>query len=93
MAGKNKKTLHAGRNSFGAPQRGQLSSTHSFAGGSHQSSHAGGKRPPSGISHPAPKKQKLGVLRDVSLAEAGKHGTLNEFAFFDKVSYKTFFHV
>jgi paired amphipathic helix protein Sin3a len=27
----------------------------------------------------------MGVLRDVSLAEAGKYGTLNEFAFFDKV--------
>jgi hypothetical protein len=25
-------------------------------------------------------------LRDVSLAEAGKYGTLNEYAFFDKVS-------
>lgn len=24
-------------------------------------------------------------LRDVSLAEAGKHGSLNEYAFFDKV--------
>ncbi|XP_040564343.1 paired amphipathic helix protein Sin3a isoform X2 [Lepeophtheirus salmonis] len=43
------------------------------------------KRPPSGISYPAPKKPKIGVLRDVSLAEAGKFGTLNEFAFFDKV--------
>ena len=44
------------------------------------------KRPPSGVSHPPPKKQKTGVLRDVSLAEAGKYGTLNEYAFFDKVS-------
>lgn len=25
-------------------------------------------------------------LRDVSLAEAGKHGSLTEYAFFDKVS-------
>ena len=44
-----------------------------------------GKRPPSGVSLPPPKKPKMGVLRDVSLAEAGKYGTLNEFAFFDKV--------
>ena len=43
------------------------------------------KRPPSGVAHPPPKKQKTGVLRDVSLAEAGKYGTLNEYAFFDKV--------
>jgi paired amphipathic helix protein Sin3a len=45
----------------------------------------GGKRPPTGLSHPPPKKPKIGVLRDVTLAEAGKYGTLNEFAFFDKV--------
>jgi len=43
------------------------------------------KRPPSGVAHPPPKKQKTGDLRDVSLAEAGKYGTLNEYAFFDKV--------
>ena len=45
----------------------------------------GGKRPPSGIAHPPQKKQKMGILRDVSMTEAGKYGTLNEFAFFDKV--------
>ena len=43
------------------------------------------KRPLSGVAHPPPKKQKTGVLRDVSLAEAGKFGSLNEYAFFDKV--------
>ena len=44
------------------------------------------KRPPSGITQPPPKKPKFpGSLRDVSLAEAGKFGTLNEYAFFDKV--------
>jgi hypothetical protein len=43
------------------------------------------KRPPSGVAYPPPKKQKTGVLRDVSLAEAGKFGSLNEYAFFDKV--------
>ena len=48
------------------------------------------KRPPSGISHPPAKKPKVGVgaLKDVSLAEASKLGTLNEFAFFDKVSWR-----
>ena len=30
----------------------------------------------------------MGTLKDVSLAEAGKWGTLNEYAFFDKVRYK-----
>lgn len=36
--------------------------------------------------HPTPaKKQKLSSFKDVSLAEAGKYGTLNDFAFFDKV--------
>ncbi|XP_014680684.1 PREDICTED: paired amphipathic helix protein Sin3a-like isoform X2 [Priapulus caudatus] len=34
---------------------------------------------------PPPKKPKMGALKDVSLAEAGKYGTLNEYAFFDKV--------
>ena len=44
------------------------------------------KRSSSGINQPPPKKQKFpGSLRDVSLAEAGKFGTLNEYAFFDKV--------
>ena len=44
------------------------------------------KRPPSGITQPPPKKPKFpGSLRDVSLSEAGKFGTLNEYAFFDKV--------
>lgn len=32
------------------------------------------------------KRPKMTSLRDVSLAEAGKHGSLNEYAFFDKVS-------
>ncbi len=52
-----------------------------------------GKRPPGGVGPPPTKKPKIGggmmagsgVLRDVSLAEAGKYGTLNEYAFFDKV--------
>lgn len=43
------------------------------------------KRPLSHLSGSVAKKQKMTSLKDVSLAEAGKHGTLNEFAFFDKV--------
>ena len=34
------------------------------------------------------KKHKTASLRDVSLAEAAKYGSLNDYAFFDKVSYK-----
>ena len=34
---------------------------------------------------PPAKKPRLGVLKDVSLGEAQRYGTLNEFAFFDKV--------
>jgi hypothetical protein len=30
----------------------------------------------------------MASLRDVSLAEAAKYGSLNDYAFFDKVSYK-----
>lgn len=51
----------------------------------HQPVLPGSKRPPSGLSHSAPKKPKFGVMRDVTLSEAGKYGTLNEYAFFDKV--------
>ena len=45
------------------------------------------KRPmqPNSRMQPPTKKPRLGVLKDVSLAEAGKFGTLNEYAFFDKV--------
>lgn len=43
------------------------------------------KRPLSHLSGSVTKKQKMTSLKDVSLAEAGKHGSLNEFAFFDKV--------
>ena len=43
------------------------------------------KRPASGSVHPPSKKLKKGFLGDVSLGEAGKFGTLNEYAFFDKV--------
>lgn len=39
----------------------------------------------SSAQQPIIKKPRMGTLKDVSLAEAGKWGTLNEFAFFDKV--------
>lgn len=51
-------------------------------------SNGSNKRPPTtGLTHPPPKKIKSGALRDVTLSEAGKYGTLNEYAFFDKVRY------
>lgn len=61
---------------------------------SHKTSHQSGsmKRssPYSNYHHreaPPPKKQKISpAYRDVSLSEAGKYGTLNDYAFFDKVS-------
>ena len=34
---------------------------------------------------PPAKKPRMGVLKDVTLGEAQRYGTLNEFAFFDKV--------
>ncbi|WAR30203.1 SIN3A-like protein [Mya arenaria] len=39
----------------------------------------------SSAQQPIIKKPRIGTLKDVSLAEAGKWGTLNEYAFFDKV--------
>lgn len=38
-------------------------------------------------------KQRTGTLKDISLAEAGRYGTLNEFAFFDKVSARSSSHL
>lgn len=32
-------------------------------------------------------RPRMTSIRDISLAEAGKHGSLNEYAFFDKVSF------
>ena len=45
------------------------------------------RRPSTSGPGPQPpnKKPKMSTLKDVTLAEAGKYGTLNEFAFFDKV--------
>lgn len=41
------------------------------------------------IQHGPPpmKKHKVASPRDVTVAEAGKYGTLNDYAFFDKVSF------
>lgn len=44
------------------------------------------KRPlQAGRMQPPAKKPKMGVLKDVSLAEAGRYAALTEYAFFDKV--------
>jgi len=48
-------------------------------------SKSGHVRRPSGGLVPTKQKNKYGTLKDITLAEAGKYGTLNEFAFFDKV--------
>lgn len=40
---------------------------------------------------PPPKKHKMTSCRDVTLAEAGKYGSLNDYAFFDKVSVNLFY--
>ena len=40
---------------------------------------------------PPPKKHKAASTRDVSIAEVGKHGTLTDYAFFDKVRF--FYHI
>ncbi|XP_023245695.1 paired amphipathic helix protein Sin3a isoform X2 [Copidosoma floridanum] len=34
---------------------------------------------------PPPKKHKVTTVKDLSVADVGKHGTLNDYAFFDKV--------
>ncbi|GFT09089.1 paired amphipathic helix protein Sin3a [Trichonephila clavipes] len=43
------------------------------------------KRPASSAPSPPIKKPKMTSLKDVTLTEAGKYGSLNEYAFFDKV--------
>ena len=45
--------------------------------------------PPNATSpvQPPTKKPKLGYLKDMSAADAGKHATLAEYAFFDKVCF------
>lgn len=53
----------------------QLKRPHSGPTQTHTHSHA----------QPPVKKPKLGYLKDMSAAEAGKYATLAEYAFFDKV--------
>ncbi|KAK3597908.1 hypothetical protein CHS0354_042245 [Potamilus streckersoni] len=43
------------------------------------------RRPSVGAQQPPAKKLKTGMLKDVTLADAAKYGTLTEYAFFDKV--------
>lgn len=63
--------------STGQLKRSPSFSTSATAGNSH-------------IQHgpPPSKKHKVASMRDISIAEAGKYGTLNDYAFFDKVSIK-----
>jgi len=52
-----------------------------------KSTQSSAKRAAAPASQTVCKKPKMNYsFKDVSLAEAGKYGTLNEFAFFDKVS-------
>ena len=55
----------------------QLKRPHSGPTQTHTHSHA----------QPPVKKPKLGYLKDMSAAEAGKYATLAEYAFFDKVKH------
>lgn len=62
-----------------------------FTHSGHSSSGQVKRSPSFSTSAPAPhgqptKKHKMASLRDVSLAEAAKYGSLNDYAFFDKVS-------
>ncbi|KYM94387.1 Paired amphipathic helix protein Sin3a [Cyphomyrmex costatus] len=56
-----------------------------------EASNTAGLEPTAGNSHhiqhgpPPSKKHKVASMRDISIAEAGKYGTLNDYAFFDKV--------
>jgi len=79
-------------------ESGTLASGLSDRGGLGKFSHSGHsgssqvKRSPSfstsapATHGPPTKKHKMASLRDVSLAEAGKYGSLNDYAFFDKVN-------
>lgn len=70
------------------PFRDQVVERHmSHKPGGHVASQAK-RSPPYPSAHrdaPPVKKHKMSSCRDVSLAEAGKYGTLNDYAFFDKV--------
>lgn len=62
--------------STGQLKRSPSFSTSATAGNSHHVQHG----------PPPLKKPKVASMRDVTIAEAGKYGTLNDYAFFDKVS-------
>ncbi|XP_046593518.1 paired amphipathic helix protein Sin3b isoform X2 [Neodiprion lecontei] len=61
--------------STGQLKRSPSFSTSGTTGNSHHTQHG---QPPS-------KKHKMATLRDVTFADAGKYGSLNDYAFFDKV--------
>lgn len=61
--------------SAGQLKRSPSFSTSGTTGNSHHTQHG---QPPS-------KKHKMATLRDVTFADAGKYGSLNDYAFFDKV--------
>lgn len=61
--------------STGQLKRSPSFSTSATAGNSHHVQHG----------PPPLKKPKVASMRDVTIAEAGKYGTLNDYAFFDKV--------
>lgn len=63
----------------GQLKRSPSFSTSATAGNSHHVQYSSGGPPPL-------KKPKVASMRDVTIAEAGKYGTLNDYAFFDKVS-------
>lgn len=67
--------------STGQLKRSPSFSTSVTAGNSHHIQHG----------QPPMKKPKVASsMRDVTIAEAGKYGTLNDYAFFDKVNIKCF---
>lgn len=76
--------------SGGLSDRGGLGKfTHSGHSGSGQVKRSPSFSTSAPVTHgPPAKKHKMASLRDVSLAEAGKYGSLNDYAFFDKVSFE-----
>lgn len=69
--------------SAGQLKRSPSFSTSVTAGNSHHLQHG----------PPPLKKHKVASMRDVTIAEAGKYGTLNDYAFFDKVNIVLSAHV
>ena len=63
--------------STGQLKRSPSFSTSMSSGNSHHTQHG----------PPPAKKHKVTSVRDISIAEAGKYGSLNDYAFFDKVQF------